>query len=190
VQEGPERIGGPRRAVVGLGIDVVAVGDTHHRRADLGRAERAAERQEAVRLELGDRPEGETVVCKRRQEADGSWWYLVELPLYAIAEVRGRFTAEPSPVVFAAPAAACTPIEGEDYAAVPTEQPGRTPAWCIEQRLEVNAPARWVVHRGDCHASRGQRQPAGDRQALAALAQDDMMACPVCRPDRVLLPRR
>ena len=65
----------------------------------------------------------------------------MELPLYAVAEVRGRFTAEPSPAGFAAPAAACTPIEGQDYAAVPTERPGRTPAWCIEQRLEVDAPA-------------------------------------------------
>jgi hypothetical protein len=87
-------------------------------------------------------------VRKRRQERDGSWWYWVELPLYAVAEVRGRFTAEPSPAVLAAPAAACTPIEGQDYAAVPTERPGRTPAWCIEQRLEVNAHGcRWeLVH--------------------------------------------
>ncbi|MFD0381546.1 hypothetical protein ACFQ2B_01110 [Streptomyces stramineus] len=65
VQEGVDRVGGRRWAVVVLGVvlgvDVVAVGDAHDRRTDFGRAERAAEGQEVVRLELGDRPEVEVV---------------------------------------------------------------------------------------------------------------------------------
>ncbi|WP_443066417.1 DUF6233 domain-containing protein [Streptomyces sp. NBC_01262] len=73
---------------------------------------------------------------------------------------------------------------------VPTERQGRTPAWQIEQRLEADAPVPWVVHRGDCHAGRGPHRAADDRQALAVLARDDAMVCPVCQPDRVLLPRR
>lgn len=109
--------------------------------------------------------------------------------LYAIAEVRGRFTAEPSPAVFSTPKATCTPIEGQDYTAVPTERPGGTPGLVHQQRPEDDAPARWVAHRRDCHASWGGRQPAGDRQALAALAQD-AMACPACRPNWELLPQR
>ncbi|WP_405734749.1 DUF6233 domain-containing protein [Streptomyces sp. NBC_01537] len=143
-----------------------------------------------VRLELPDHQHVCAVVRKRRQEPDGSWFYWVELPLCAVAEACGRFTAQPSPSVFAAPAAACTPIEGQDYSGVPTERLGRTPAWQIEQHLEAGAPVPWVVHRGDCHAGRGSHRAADDRQALAVLAQGDAMACPVCRPDRVLLLRR
>ncbi|MFD8219696.1 hypothetical protein ACFV2U_39930 [Streptomyces sp. NPDC059697] len=51
----------------------------------------------------------------------------MELPLYALAEVHGKFTVEPSPAVFAAPAAVCTPIERGHYSDVSTERPGRTP---------------------------------------------------------------
>ncbi|MFF2936292.1 DUF6233 domain-containing protein [Streptomyces mirabilis] len=84
--------------------------------------------------------------------------------------------------------ATCTLIEGQDYTAVPTERP-----W-IPGRVHRTAPggrrpARWVAHRRDCHASWSGRQPAGDRQALAALAQD-AMACPACRPNQELLPQR
>jgi hypothetical protein len=64
-----------------------------------------------VPLELPDAQEICAVARGRRQEADGSWWFLVELPLYAAAEAHGRFAAQPSPVTFAAPAAAYTPIE-------------------------------------------------------------------------------
>jgi len=143
-----------------------------------------------VSIEPPDHQVVRAVVRGRRQETDGARWYRLELPVFALAEVRGRFTAEPSPVVFTAPADACTRIEGQDYSDVPTERPGRTPAWYIEQCLEADAPARWVVHRGDCHAGRGRRRPIGDRQALTALHQDDTIACTVCRPDRPLLARR
>ncbi|MBB5436203.1 hypothetical protein HDA36_006351 [Nocardiopsis composta] len=63
VQGPPEGVGRPRRAAVGAadgaGIDVVAGGDRHHRRTDLGRGERPAQRQEAPRFEPGHRPERE-----------------------------------------------------------------------------------------------------------------------------------
>jgi hypothetical protein len=68
--------------------------------------------------------------------------------VFALAEVRGRFTAEPSPVVFTAPADACARIQGQDYSDVLTERAGRTPACYIEQRPDADAPAWWVVQRG------------------------------------------
>jgi hypothetical protein len=143
-----------------------------------------------VEVELPDKQRLLAVVRSRLQERDGSWWYLVEIPVYVKADVHGRFVGEPSPVTFTAPAAACTPIEGEDYSDVPIERLGRTPAWYIEQRMDANAPARQVVHRGDCHAGHGRRQPADAHEAFTALVQDDAVACAVCHPDRVLRSHR
>lgn len=143
-----------------------------------------------VRVELPDKQHVCAVVRGRVQERDGSWWYMVEVAVYATADIHGRLIAEPSPVTFTAPAAACTPIPGEDYRELTTWRPGRKPAWYVEQRLEATAPARWVVHRGDCHAGRGERRPADDRQMLAALGQDDSIPCTVCRPDRAPIARR
>ncbi|MFF3249112.1 IS5 family transposase [Streptomyces sp. NPDC002870] len=60
VKERVECAGRMRRAVA-VGVDVVAASDAHHRRPDLGGGEPAAKRQEAERLDLGDRPEVEAV---------------------------------------------------------------------------------------------------------------------------------
>lgn len=71
-------------------------------------------------------PDGQVLrasVRQRRQEADGSWWFLVMITLIVRFQgANGRLTAEPEPASFWAPAAdgVCTPIEGEDYSAVPT----------------------------------------------------------------------
>jgi hypothetical protein len=81
-------------------------------------------------------PDGQTVrvIARGRvQQADGSWWYAVEIPLYAAVELGTVYRADPSPVEFLAPASACSPLPGEDYRALPTERPRRAP-WGIEHR--------------------------------------------------------
>jgi hypothetical protein len=71
-------------------------------------------------------PDGQavlSVVRGRRQEADGSWWYELEIPLFARAESGdGRLRAEPEPVQFLAPATRdiVLAVPGEDYSEVPT----------------------------------------------------------------------
>ncbi|WP_329321486.1 hypothetical protein [Streptomyces sp. NBC_01262] len=113
-----------------------------------------------VSIEPPDHQVVRAMVRGRRQETDGARWYRLELPVFALAEVRGRFTAEPSPVVFTAPADACARIQGQDYSDVLTKRAGRTPACYIEQRPDADAPARWVVQRGPTHAwpsSHGRR---------------------------------
>ncbi|MEY9961363.1 hypothetical protein [Streptacidiphilus sp. MAP5-52] len=76
-----------------------------------------------VRIRL---PDGQTLrgaARERHQEADGSWWMLATVTLIVRnLTVSGRLTAEPEPVSFWAPMAdgVVTPIEGEDYSAVPT----------------------------------------------------------------------
>ncbi|MCF6526332.1 hypothetical protein [Streptomyces sp. JJ36] len=71
-------------------------------------------------------PDGQavlTVVRGRRQEADGSWWYELELPLFTRAEAGdGRLRPEPEPVSFFAPGTqdVVLAVPGEDYSGVPT----------------------------------------------------------------------
>ena len=56
--------------------------------------------------------------CRPRQQRIARGWNSAPLPVTA----GGRLTAEPEPVSFWAPMAdgVCSPIEGEDYSAVPT----------------------------------------------------------------------
>lgn len=71
-------------------------------------------------------PDGQAVLAvvrRRRQEADGSWWYELEIPLFTRSETGdGRLRAEPEPVHFLAPATRdiVLAVPGEDYSAVPT----------------------------------------------------------------------
>ncbi|MFR9754779.1 hypothetical protein [Streptomyces sp. TR06-5] len=73
-------------------------------------------------------PDGQAVLAVvrgRRQEADGSWWYELELPLFARTQTRdGRLRAEPEPVHFLAPASqdVVLAVPGEDYGEVPTRR--------------------------------------------------------------------
>src|SRR4051794_29473310 len=87
-----------------------------------------------VRVEFPDAQTVYAVARGRRQEADGVWFYELELPLCSAVEVRGRFTGEPSPVTFLAPAAKCTPAEGQSYQDLATERArSATPpagGWC------------------------------------------------------------
>jgi hypothetical protein len=141
-----------------------------------------------VRVNLYDGQRLYAVVKGRRREADGSWWYALQIHLPARTEIRGRLTDEPSPVDFLAPAGRCEPIDGQAYDQVPTERDGVTPAWRIEEPVYFSTeagPAR-IVHRGDCHAVRDVSHPATTDQARAALARDDTEPCDLCRPDRPL----
>lgn len=71
-------------------------------------------------------PDGQTLrgaARERRQESDGSWWMKVTVTLIVQnLTIGGLLTAEPEPVTFLAPLAdgVCSPIEGQDYSAVPT----------------------------------------------------------------------
>ncbi|MEU3459424.1 hypothetical protein ABZ721_05630 [Streptomyces sp. NPDC006733] len=72
-------------------------------------------------------PDGQCVramVLRRIRDADGSWWYELSVTLWARVETRrrtvDRIAGEPAPIVFLAPAAAVTPIEGQDYRGVAT----------------------------------------------------------------------
>ncbi len=141
-----------------------------------------------VRVRLHDGQELYAVVRGRRREADGSWWYALQIRLPSPTEVGGRLTDEPVPVDFLAPAERCEPLDGQDYALVPTERHGATPAWRIEEPVYFGAergPAR-IVHRGDCRAVRDLSLPATTEQAQAALERPDAVPCQVCRPDRPL----
>jgi hypothetical protein len=141
-----------------------------------------------VRVRLHDGQHLYAVVKGRRREADGSWWYALQIHLPARTEIRGRLTDEPSPVDFLAPAGRCEPIDGQAYDQVPTERDGVTPAWRIEEPVYFSTeagPAR-IVHRGDCHAVRDVSHPATTDQARAALAREDTEPCDICRPDRPL----
>ncbi|MDJ0346349.1 DUF6233 domain-containing protein [Streptomyces sp. H10-C2] len=141
-----------------------------------------------VRVRLHDGQELYAVVKARRQERDGTWWYLLQIHLPAAVEQRGRLVDEPAPVDFAAPAGRCEPIEGQAYEAVPTDRDGVGPTWKIEEPVYFGperGPAR-IVHRGDCHAVRDISHPVSTQQARTVLARPDAAPCPVCRPDRPL----
>jgi hypothetical protein len=60
VQKASQRVGGAWRTVV-VGVDIVAGHQSHHRGADLVRCQCSAERQEAVGLDLGHRPQVEAL---------------------------------------------------------------------------------------------------------------------------------
>lgn len=135
-------------------------------------------------------PDGQhlyAVVKSRVREPDG-WWYDLQIHVPHQSSDRGRLLALPAAVDFRAPAALCQPIDGQPYDQVPTERPGVTPAWKVEEKVYFGpekGPAR-IVHRGDCRATRDLARPASTEQARAALTRPDAAACEVCRPDRPL----
>src|SRR5690349_8137256 len=82
-------------------------------------------------------------------------WNTASSPVSA-TEQHGRLVDEPAPVDFRAPAALCQPIDGQPYDQVPTERPGITPAWKVEEPVYFGTergPAR-IVHRGTCRTTR------------------------------------
>nr|WSX75957.1 DUF6233 domain-containing protein [Streptomyces sp. NBC_00899] len=141
-----------------------------------------------VDLTLPDGQHLYAVVKGRRQEPDGSWWYDLQIHLPSQGSERDGLLVLPAAVDFRAPAALCEPIAGQLYDQVPTERPGVTPAWKVEEKVYFgpeHGPAR-IVHRGDCRAARDPGHPASTEQARAVLTRADAAPCPTCRPDRPL----
>jgi hypothetical protein len=93
-----------------------------------------------VKVELPDHQVLFAVVNGRRQEADTSWWFDLQIHLPSQGSERGRLLAVPAAVDFRAPAGACQPIEGQSYEAVPTERYG--------------VPARWRIREAACFLAR------------------------------------
>ncbi|SHN32532.1 hypothetical protein [Actinacidiphila paucisporea] len=82
-------------------------------------------------------PDGQrlyAVVKARVREPDG-WWYDLQIHVPHQSSERGRLLALPAAVDFRAPAALCEPIDGQPYDQVPTERPGTTPAWKVEEKV-------------------------------------------------------
>lgn len=135
-------------------------------------------------------PDGQhlyAVVKSRVREPDG-WWYNLQIHLPHQSSERGWLLALPVAVDFRAPAALCQPIDGRAYDRVPTQRPGVTPAWKVEEKVCFGTErglAR-IVHRGTCHAARDLARPASTEQARAALIRPDAAPCSLCRPDRPL----
>jgi len=122
-----------------------------------------------VRVRLHDEQELYAVVKGRQREADGAWWYRLQIHLPTATSVRGRLVEEPAPVDFLAPASRCEPIEGQPYDQVPTVRHGVTPPWKVEEPVYFTGdvgPAR-IVHRGDCRAVRDVARSATTEQARA-----------------------
>ncbi|GGP01119.1 hypothetical protein [Wenjunlia tyrosinilytica] len=72
-------------------------------------------------LRLPDGQSLHTTVSHRFQEADGSWWYDVEVTLWNVVIDRsGIRTAEPYPITIRVAADNVSPIDGQDYRTVPT----------------------------------------------------------------------
>ncbi len=121
-------------------------------------------------------------MLRRRRDPgpDGGWWYLLQISLWGRLELPGgRVVAEPAPVETWAPAEVCEPLDGQDYAEVPTERPDHSSAWLLEE--PVGGGEVLVVHRGDCAAPRGVTRPAAVEEVRQAVA-DGAVVCPVCRP--------
>lgn len=64
------------------------------------------------------------MVMRRIRDADGSWWFELNLTLWSRVETHhrsvDRIAGEPAPTVFLAPGASVTPIKGQDYRGVAT----------------------------------------------------------------------
>lgn len=131
-------------------------------------------------------PDGQTVTATlhgRRQEKDRTWWYTVSLGLWSKTELGGTYRAEPGPVVFDVDAKHCTPVDGQDYSAVPTERAWEPPRFAVERfPVTVEDGIRLVLHRAGCRVGGAQRLPVRTLQARTAL-DDGAELCPVCRPD-------
>jgi hypothetical protein len=119
-----------------------------------------ARRRVTVTLPGGHAVEGSLEA--RRQEADGRWVYRVCLDV---------------------PAAVVRPVEGQDYAGVPTERAER---WVFEALRHDRADKRaLVLHTGaDCWTAQGRLTPVTPRKQVAIFLREGWAtACEVCKPD-------
>ncbi|GGW76606.1 hypothetical protein GCM10010503_63090 [Streptomyces lucensis JCM 4490] len=58
------------------------------------------------------------------------------------------------------------------------------PEWLIEHGL--NGRSALYVHVGGCSSAGGRSKGVGRSQAVRALTEEGVAACPLCRPDTVL----
>jgi hypothetical protein len=115
-----------------------------------------------VTLPGGVRVDGRLLA--RRQQPDGSWRYEVAIPV---------------------PAAAVSPVDGEDYDQVPTERQAVEEPFVL-QALRHDSPEHraLVLHRsGECWATEGRRTGATADEAAFFLKQGWATACDACHPN-------
>lgn len=107
-------------------------------------------------------PDGRTVdarLLERRQDPAGAWTYIVAVEV---------------------PAAAVTPVEGEEYSLVPTVRP-----WILHTRW-MHRPG--TLHVAGCSTAGGPRglylRGLTTEQARQVLATEpDTIRCELCRPE-------
>jgi hypothetical protein len=92
-----------------------------------------------------------------RQDPDGAWWAVVDVP-----------------------AAAVHPVPGEDYTAVPRDRAPGAGRYVIQ----TLPSGQLVLHRSDCWAATGGRiTPVEDGIEKAALRFPDTEGCEICTPE-------
>ncbi|GHA43659.1 hypothetical protein GCM10010372_49600 [Streptomyces tauricus] len=64
--------------------------------------------------------------------------------------------------------------------------PSSTPGWKLALRRAGGRPTPEAVHTGDCGMAGKNTRPLPREQALRALTEDGITACPYCRPDNDL----
>ncbi|MFE1801922.1 MULTISPECIES: DUF6233 domain-containing protein [unclassified Streptomyces] len=64
--------------------------------------------------------------------------------------------------------------------------PSATPGWKLALRRAGGRPAPDAVHTSDCGMAGKNTKPLPREQALRALTEDGISACPYCRPDNDL----
>ncbi|MEU9013204.1 DUF6233 domain-containing protein [Streptomyces sp. NPDC048479] len=76
-------------------------------------------------------------------------------------------------------------LERQETAAVRTARtlPPREPAWKLSMLRAGGKPSPDAVHTSDCRMAGNPTKQLTREQALRALTQDGIRACPYCRPD-------
>ncbi|MFE7030216.1 DUF6233 domain-containing protein [Streptomyces sp. NPDC057621] len=64
--------------------------------------------------------------------------------------------------------------------------PSSAPGWKLALRRAGGRPAPDAVHTSDCGMAGKNTRPLPREQALRALTEDGISACPYCRPDNDL----
>ncbi|MDI3390485.1 DUF6233 domain-containing protein [Streptomyces sp. B-S-A8] len=143
-------------------------------------------------------PDGQTVRAQlhARKETPAGWRYQVGVALYRYEESGAVEPAEY--VVWVVPGIHAHPIEGVDYASVPTEPlhapapiaPDLRWAWTVERRRLSDGRVELVVHTHDCTEAPGGGEELNVDQALTALERTGARACHACDAAASLLPLR
>lgn len=126
------------------------------------------------------------MVLSRTRDQHGTWWYDLEITLFARIDRPGApARAEPFTVRFTAPYPIVQPVAGQVYTGLPAHREEHQ-RWPVTVAHSPDNPAD-LVHRSDCAQGRHARSRLTDDAAADLLRRREAVACPVCRPDRVLL---